>query len=119
MDINDLIPIEGGSDKQKAFAQNVRLRFLHHLMTELDPAIVPDGLLVVKIRVDYKWWINHARNINEPGIRTMIRSAKAAITRAGSVEAAIQAQRDSIQKQVEAYREYSQNSRMMFDSRAL
>jgi hypothetical protein len=114
MDINDLIPIEGGSDKQKAFAQNVRLRYLHFLMTELDPSIIQDGLLVVKIRLDYKWWINHAKNINDAGVKTMIRSAKAAITRAGSIEDAIEAQRESIRKQLEAYREYSANSKMMF-----
>lgn len=104
--IEELPEIEGGTPKQKIFAEGVRLKYLVFIEEELDPKHYDDAEIVLKVRVNYKWWIDNAKKINEPAIKIMIRSAKASITRAGSIEASIQAQRVTIQKNIQKYQEY-------------
>ncbi len=104
--LEDLPPIEGGTAKQKIFAESVRLNYIQFIETRLDPKYYDDATFVLKVRVHFKWWIDRVKEIDEKHIKTMISSAKAAVTRAGSIEAAIEAQRISIQKQIDKYREY-------------
>ena len=106
INLEELPPIEGGTPKQQIYAEGIRLRYIQFVECELDPKLYAAATIVLQIRVDYKWWIDKAKKVDEKSIKTMGASAKAAITRAGSVEKAIQAQRDSIQKQNEKYQEY-------------
>jgi len=106
MTLEEFPNIEGGTVKQKIFAEGVRIKYFTYIEDELDPTYYEDAELVLKVRVSYKWWIEQAKKIDEKSIKVMIRSAKASITRAGSIEASIEKQRETIQKNLEKYLEY-------------
>jgi hypothetical protein len=107
--VEELPPIEGGTPKQKLFAEGVRLKYLVFIEEELDPKYFDDAELVIQVRVHYKWWIEQAKKIDEKSIKLMIRSAKASITRAGSIELSVQSQRETIKKNNDKYLEYLQS----------
>lgn len=106
MNIEELPKIENGTPKQQIFAEGVRLSFLTFVEESLDPKYYEDAELVVKVRVHYKWWIDQAKKIDEKSIKLMIRSAKASITRHGSIEDALEAQRETLRKAAQKYQEY-------------
>lgn len=102
MIIENLPSIEGGTDKQKMFAESVRLNFIS-FVEEHAPDKLSDAELVIAVRLDYRWWIDRVNKINLTGIKTMISGTKSAITRAGSIELALESQKKAAEAKKNAW----------------
>jgi hypothetical protein len=99
--LEDLPKIEGGTDRQKMFAESIRLDFISFVETYMANRLA-DAELVVAVRLDYQWWIGN-RRIYWTSAKNMIAGSKRAVTRAGSIEAAIEAQRIAVEKKKNAW----------------
>jgi hypothetical protein len=102
MTIENLPPIEGGTDKQKMFADSVRLAFISFVETYL-PDRVEDAEVALAIRLDYRFWIDN-KQIYWTSAKNILAGSKRAVTRAGSIESAIEAQRKTIEKKKDAWK---------------
>lgn len=93
MTIFDVPKIEGGTDKQRMFADSVRIQFIVFCEENFDQDLQKEAELVLVTRLDYRWWIDRVNKIDFNGVKGMIRGTKAAITHAGSIDAAVEVQR--------------------------
>jgi hypothetical protein len=93
-----------GTEKQIAWAETLRTKFIQ-LMADED-FLMEDILLVADIRLLAVWWIDNRTRLTSIAAPKIIRAAKAARTRAGSIEAAVKTQVDSLNAKIakaEAY----------------
>ncbi len=91
MNIMNMPPIKGGSDKQKMFADSVRLNFLTFVESEL-PDRLEEAYSVIRIRTNFKWWIDKAKKINSRHVKLVLTNNKNLIVKHGSEQGV----RDSI-----------------------
>jgi hypothetical protein len=103
MNIEELPPIEGGTDKQQMFAEGVRMNFIVYVEENFNTALQAEAELVLQIRRDYKWWIDRVYMIDASNCKRAITAVKKAIVKAGSLELAIEVERKSIQAKKNAY----------------
>lgn len=75
--------IEGGSDKQKMFADSVRLNFLSFVEEEI-PERLDEAFSLIRVRTNFKWWIDKAKKINSRHVKLVLTNNKNLIAKHGS-----------------------------------
>lgn len=105
---NPLPIFVSGSTKQQDWAEALRHKFLD---IAIDNVADDDLRMLYYVRVIPTWWIDNRYDLNLKNAPRFIKAAKAAVTKAGSIEAAVDAQLLTLEKKkmkTEAY--YSQTS---------
>jgi hypothetical protein len=97
MTLDDLPPITGGTDKQKMFADSVRLNFLVTVEERL-PNLIDDAYDVVKLKTSYRWWIDRASKIDATSLPRIVAGIRSRIKKLGSLDEAILAEHKAEQK---------------------
>ena len=92
---NPLPDFVAGSDKQHAWANTLRFKFLHLVIDEFPR---DDLIMLYSVRVFPTWWIDNRKELSVANAPKFIRAVKSAVTRAGSIEAAVDAQLISAEK---------------------
>jgi hypothetical protein len=99
INLEELPQITDGSDKQKMFADSIRLQFISYIEQNMSDNFLEDFKLVLDLRTNYRWWIDRVYKIDPRNVKSMISAVKTAVKKHGSMEGAKKAQAEAIQKQ--------------------